>query len=270
MSSIFHRELIKLSETRKPNVINILKSELSMPNTSLAIHIPCPNLDFPRWNFDIAYDYLTALFVGETLAQNCNDIEAHFEGLNTVFFVFNTKNILDIEKFIENLIWLGKGFNDESREINDGLEDEYDDSDDSDYTEFYEEMVDFEAKIESHHLHFPELGDKYMANFIPGMEQVSGDVDLEAIYLNHPERRYGFWKSCASGYLGYDFYVSSWAWIIPHDLNNENIYRNLSIPIKKFGGFLDGIPNLQDAQRITINNLPPIIFNENVALRNLV
>ena len=172
MNSNTPQKIIKLSELRRPNTINSLKNLLSTPDTSLAINVPCPNLDFPRWHIDIAHDYLASLVVGESLAQYCKNIEANFEGLRTVFFTFNTKDIINLEDFITKLIWLDKGFKEDAPDASVDSEDERDDYD-YDYEEFRGEMEDFADKIETLQLNFPELGDKYMANIIPEIGRAS-------------------------------------------------------------------------------------------------
>lgn len=239
-----------------------LETLLSTPERLLVLQVPCPNLVSPHWHIDIADDYLAALLVGETLAQYCNNIEVDFESTDDVSFALTSQDIIDSEKFVDKLVWLGKGFGELSADVIATVDGEFEDGYDDDYAEFQGAMADLSDEIDTRCLHFPELGDKYMANMVIGIEEISGDdEEFETMYLQYPERRHGYWRSCISSYLGYDLYGSIWAWILPHDLDSPKIEQDVATALVRYGGFDEGTPILEAAQLITIGNLPPIVLN---------
>lgn len=232
--------------------------KILLQEQNIYLVVPCPDSVSPHWNIDIANEYLAALYVGESLAQYCPNLNVHLELSRDVLFNFKSSDIIDKDMFTQKLIELSKGFRSDEYQ----RENEYNE-DNNDYDDFLENLADFLDHINEMVLKFPELADKYMANYIVGIEQLSINEDeMEQIYFLYPERRYQFWRSFTSKHLGYDLYVSSRAWIIPHDLNKTAIHRAIAEPLMKFGGFTTGLPTLYDAQWVSMRNMPPIVFNE--------
>lgn len=249
------RFCIELSDLRKHFSTDSLIEALAQCNQEVCITVPCANISGARWNIDIANDYLSALFVGEQIAKFCTDVQVDFSGSSPVSFIFKPENVEDLGK---KIYWLSGGFDEE---LWDG---------DIDYDDVLGEVVDFSEGLESKSLKFPELGDKYLANFIPGFEQIAdGDV-VEKMFMAYPERSFGFWRSFISQKVGYDVYVSTWAWIVLNNINDGNLFQDLSTLLEIYGGFEDGIPSLNgNVTTLSINNLPPVILNDSAIMHFL-
>lgn len=256
MNSIDNTTITSLTEIYNGYDVCKLKETLLAQDGFIDLLVPCPSFDSPRWNIDIANDYLAALYVGETLALFCRSLSVHFKGRVGVSFIFHTKMVFRMDAFVAALVDLSKGFKPDKSESSDDC------GEDFEYEEFRGALMDFVETLDGRHLYFPELGDKYMANYVIGIEQISDGEEMERMYFRYPERRYGFWRSFASSHLGYNLYVSSWAWIIPHNLDSTEIHRSITEPLVKFGGFAVGIPTLYEAQWIAVGNTPPIVIND--------
>ena len=190
-------------------------------------------------NLDWASDYLWALFIGENIAEFCESIVAK-EQSGLIEFVFIPKNLTELTS---KLIWLATPFEEDSEED----------------IEFQEIYHNFAESLETRKLHFPEIADGYLANFMGG-ECDLGDNEVEELHSKYPERRHQFWKSFASNNIGYDFYVSQHSWIIPLEVNAETLLR-------KFGGFENEMPPLEEAEYLSLMNLQPIVFNKTIVVR---
>lgn len=255
MKNLSNTTVISLTDIYQQYDVQKLKEMLIAQAGFVCLLVPCPSFDFPRWNIDIADDYLAALYVGETLAQFCPSLSVQSENRRGLLFVFRVVEVIDIDNFTSAVISLSKGFQpDEVEELNDYGEN-------AEYEEFRRELMDFTETLDERHLALPELGDKYMANYVVGINQVSDGEEMERMYFRYPERRYEFWRSFASTHLSYNLYVSEWAWIILHDLDKVEICRSVTEPLMKFGGFATGLPTLYEAQWISIGNIPPIVIN---------
>jgi hypothetical protein len=99
-------------------------------------------------NLDWASDYLWALFIGENIAEFCESIVAK-EQSGLIEFVFIPKNLTELTS---KLIWLATPFEEDSEED----------------IEFQEIYHDFAESLETRKLHFPEIADGYLANFVGG------------------------------------------------------------------------------------------------------
>lgn len=112
-------------------------------------------------NLDWASDYLWALFIGENIAEFCESIVAK-EQSGLIEFVFIPKNLTELTS---KLIWLATPFEEDSEED----------------IEFQEIYHDFAESLETRKLHFPEIADGYLANFVGG-ECDLGDKEVEELH----------------------------------------------------------------------------------------
>src|SRR6266700_4332568 len=78
---------------------------------------------------------------------------------------------------------------------------------------------------------------------------------IELDTIEHPEYKYMFWRSFLSKEVGFNFYVSSDLWILPVEIDIENL-------LIEHGGFRQGVPDLCEAVPLTMWNLSPIVFNK--------
>jgi hypothetical protein len=213
----------------------------------ITLEVPCTSLGVAQDTIDVADDFLAAMFIGEGIAEFCQNISVkkHWHNrppnpLSILFFIQPG----NIEGLAEKLLELARGFTDEN---------------DIDYEWFIDAKFGFGAEMqETWNARFPELADDYMANSL-----FSSDIPAEAAheeYTQHPEHRYGFWRSFKSKNVGCDFYVSETAWILPHDADIE-------LPLVHAGEFNLGVPDLYEATQVTISNFLPIVFNKNSIVR---
>jgi hypothetical protein len=226
-----------------------LYSTLANAPGYIVLEVPCDSINSSQYPTHIALDYLWALFIGESIASFCKPISFQIDYENmpvTVCFVFQPENLID---FTQNLYLLLPTFEDTSF-----------DELDVNIQEMYEEFVD---SLEEPKLSFPDLGDLYLANFVGGIYYLYEDEEeeereklIEELYIENPEWRYGFWRSFASNNIDYNFYnSSSHGWIVPLSVNIETL-------LKDYGGFINRLPQLEEAKKISSLNLPSITFNK--------
>ncbi len=96
-----------------------------------------------------------------------------------------------------------------------------------------EDLLEFEGEIDRREWRLPDLGDRYYACAVAGRWGLDDD-ELEALYQAHPEQRFGFWRSCASYKFGHPFE--------------------------------EGVPSLQAATRVVIDDAMSIVYNRAVAV----
>ncbi|HEX8320600.1 hypothetical protein [Longimicrobium sp.] len=144
-------------------------------------------------------------------------------------------------------------------ELSIGLSAEQEDEDA--YLSHLEALEEHREEIERDEgeFHCPEIVDDYLANLIHGVypamvadldvERYGPDSDesserfkedeededyeppqafLSRVYEQHPERRYGFWKSANSATLGFPLYVSPDCWIAPRGTDVEALLAQYS------------------------------------------
>jgi hypothetical protein len=206
------------------------------------LEVPCPSIGTANSHLSIAFDYLDALYVGESVAEFCREA-SFFTAWDTyrmaVCFVLHPS---DAERLAEKILWLVPGF--------DGDLDWGDES----YEDVRLSIAEFEDSLEERTLRFPELADDYFANYIGG-EYDLDEEDVEKELRAHPERRYHVWRSCASKNVGYDFFVSPWIWIVPHGPDITSLLRY-------YGGFDEGVPSLGLAEYLATGQSPSIVYNQ--------
>jgi len=241
---------------------NQLFDLLGKADTGIQLAVPCSSIGRTNNPLDIAYDYLKALFVGETLAAYCEeasttdteywDDKLH---LHSVYFTLRPRDVTELAK---TLIFLSHGFinpheylKSQAKGFPEGWlpDDFYEETPES--VRFHDDVAEFEEELEQRALRFPELADSYFANYIHGCEPEGIELDTIA----HPEYKYMFWRSFLSKEVGFNFYVSSDLWILPVEIDIENL-------LIEHGGFRQGVPDLYEAVPLTMGNLSPIVFNK--------
>lgn len=231
------------------STFNQLYSTLVNALEDIVWEVPCKSVNYSQYPQDLAYDYLWALFVGENIASFCQPISFHMDYTNfpvKVCFVFRPKDLIGLTQYLCVIL--------------PAFDDDLDwDELDTELQNMYDKFVD---NIEKIPLYFPELADSYLANFVVGIDYLYEDEEEEErdkliknLYNAHPEWRYGFWRSFASNNVGYDFYISSNAWIVPLNAPVEEL-------LKKYGGFRNNLPSLEAAEQISSLKLDPIVFNK--------
>jgi hypothetical protein len=239
-----------------------LSSILSEADADIRLDVPCESIGRTNNPLDIAYDYLRALFVGETLATYCEEISfrTHWDDelhLHTVYFLLRPRDITELTKA---LVFLSRGYIDSHEYLESqvklyGLPEDwlpgnfFEES--PEFNKFHEDVAEFEAELEIRALRFPELADSYLANYIHGWVPEGVELDTTA----HPEYKYMFWQSFLSRKVGFNFYVSSELWILPLEVDIENL-------LVDYGGFSQGVPDLYEAIPLVMGNLTPVVFNK--------
>lgn len=228
--------------------IRELNAIISTAEEGIRLEVPCPSIGSTQEQMDIADDWLTALFIGETIAEFCEMIvsEQYWSKDSaqpvSVRFFFRPK---DVGKLAERLLELSAEFNGDEEEGSLPL---------------LESLSDFRDGLEQKDLHFPELADNYLANYVVSSHNHLDDEDEEEYYSKYPEHKYLFWRSFASKDVGFDFYVSDRSWILPLDADVE-------VPLVKYGNFEDGVPDLYESTPLLLGNFSPIVFNQTVAVK---
>ena len=221
-----------------------LEAALSLPSGETTLEVPtCAGVSGSH--LPIAEDLLQALFVGESIASLCSSItqsEHYDEGANCLMVGFRLRPD-DASALAKKLKWLSSLYRDEGDESDDNREAE----------EVYEALSSFADSLEELDLRFPELADHYMANHIGGHYDYF-DYGIKEDYSAYPERRYLYWRSFTSKQLGGQLYVSSTAWIVPHDLD-------LTVVLRRYGGYSECVPQLRGAKKLSVPGLPDIVFS---------
>ena len=204
------------------------------------IEIPLSSIGVTNNPIDIASDHAWALFAGEELYKVCSSVKMRFSQDKRLYAIVFSVEPKNIDELAAKLLWLAKGFED--------FEDE----------DFSEAGNDFEASLFGFPVvHFPELADSFMANYLPWVEWQIEDEEKEKLYKENPTWRYHFWKSFASQLFGVDLYCSPYAWIIPSSFDVRLL--------RQFLGWEDFECEIQlnKANAIRINNGPWMIISEN-------
>ncbi|MBW4621212.1 MAG: hypothetical protein KME17_17870 [Cyanosarcina radialis HA8281-LM2] len=194
-------------------------------------------------NLDIADEYFFSLFLGERLYPFCESI-SYLEDSRNITFEICPKQI-------------------KLNELTSFLFDFY-----SEWTiEFENSIDDFKISLKKQKLFFPELADKYMANIIAGIDDVCLDEEeLKSLYSENPEEKFEFWLSFISPHLGYDVYMSSWAWIIPYRSNRGEVPHDLGQALKLYGGVGKDLPMMEKADDFCVGNLPPVVLSNSAIM----
>lgn len=234
---------------------------LGKADAEIVVTVPCWSIGKTNSHLDIAYDYLKALYVGETLIACCEEIsikKVYWDDamhLQNVYFILHIRDVVELAKA---LMYLSPAFKNPREylksEVKGYPEGWFPDDFDEESPEtirFYEDIAKFEENLYQCVLHFPELADSYFANYIHGYESEGIELDTTA----HPEYKYKFWQSFLSQKVGFNFYVSTESWILPLNVDIENL-------LIEQGSFRLGVPDLYEAIPLMMGNLTPIVYNK--------
>lgn len=149
---------------------------------------------------DFSFSYLEAIFLGEKLAPSCvsHEVISTYDHLSRTlgFRMVVSKR----DDWAREAHWICRGL---ALEDPEGIE----------VADCVEETSD---AVYSSKTLFPELGDSCLANLVNGYFSDYPSWH-EELLERFPEWRYRYWKSCWSGTLGFDVFVSASGWIVPPD-----------------------------------------------------
>lgn len=191
---------------------------------------------------DVADDYLEILYAGEKLAGVCEAIKENFVN-GSVHFIFKSGD----KKDLVNVLF----------EVLDVIERADEDS----MFEFIDYKDEFIENLEQKTVLFPEIADAFLANFVNGVRGIEDKNYVKSLYDRFPEWKYGFWHSFTSNELNYEVYVSTYAWIIPHNTNGKKTDGIVKKILRKFAGFEGELPSFYEIQWVSASGLPPIAFH---------
>jgi len=222
-----------------------LLAQLSTASRNIALDVACPSVNelyLPAMQKG-AQEYLLALYVGETIAECCEEIAACAHPKH-VSFVLRPRAS---EELARKLLWLAPALRGPAGEGGvDGA--------------CRRLLKRFASTIGDRVLRFPALGDKYL------------EYDIEPIAVNlslrmpvqqnrkRPEQSYGFWRSCVGNALGVEIYLSPLVWILPR-------HEDLARLLPRFEAFREGIPDLHEAVLLEVKNFFPIVYHRQRAVR---
>ena len=190
-----------------------------------------------------AQEYLLALFVGETIAEYCEEVAAYAHQKH-VSFVLRPR---ESEELARKLLWLAPALRRPAGEDGgDGA--------------FRRLLKKFASTVGDRVLRFPTLGDKYLEYDIAS---IAANLYLRMpVQQNRkrPEQSHGFWRSCVGNALGVALYMSTLVWILPRQ---EDMARLLP----HFEAFREGIPDLHEAVLLEVKNFFPIVYHQHRAVR---
>jgi hypothetical protein len=234
---------------------------LEKVGAEIQVAVPCWSIGRTNIHLDIAHDYLKALYVGETLAACCEEIsikKVYWNDamhLQSIYFTLQSRDVAELAKALK---YLAPGFKNPWEYLKSEVkgypagwfpDDITEESPES--VRFYEDIEEFAEDLEQRASRFPELADSYFANFIHGYESEGIELDTVA----HPEYKYKFWRSFFSQRVGFNFYVSTESWILPLNVDIENL-------LIEQGSFSHGVPDLFEAIPLVMGNLTPIVYNK--------
>lgn len=218
--------------------------------------VPFRHIGNAAWNIDIAWDYLAALFVGETIAPLCHEIYCTIQWIKVGISYGRVQFELypdKVESLAEKLLWLSHQFDNRAEAGEFDVEDLHWEVDDA--------IREFRAELDGLTLRFPDLAERYSANMVPGMPQINDD--LGEYYGEYPERKHDFWRSHYSNIIGAEFYTSTdyiGAYIVPAGVDVDQVLR-------KSDAMSPDAPELRHARLLTGKNLAPAVFNEIVMVQ---
>ncbi len=232
----FPRPIPRVQESPGESDVHLVVSELAQytfdsllarlstvpDNIVLDTAYPSVNELSSPWMKKGAQEYLLALYVGETIAEFCEQIAAYAHRKHVPFVLRPRER----EELARKLLWLAPALHHTAGEQGgDGA--------------FRRLLKKFASTVGDRVLRLPALGDKYLEY---DMESIAARLCLGMAIQpdrKHPERSYGFWRSCVGNTLGVALYMSLLVWILPR---HEDMARLL-----QYEYFQEGIPDLYEA-----------------------
>lgn len=94
-----------------------------------------------------------------------------------------------------------------------------------------EAAVEVESSLTQYpKIHFPALGDSFLANYVNSLETHFEGQELEDIYRQHPTWRFGVWRSFFSLACDADLFASTDSWIVPRGFELCPAYHYAAAP----------------------------------------
>ncbi len=222
-----------------------LLAQLSTAPGNIALDIACPSVNelYLSAMQKGAQEYLLALYVGETIAEYCEEIAAYAHHKH-VSFVLRPRESKELAR---KRLWLAPALRGSAGEGGaDGA--------------FRRLLKRFASTLEDRVLRFPILGDKYLEYEIAPIEASLSLGTPVQQSRKRPEQSHGFWRSCVGNALGVEIYMSPLVWILPR-------YEDLARLLPHFEAFREGIPDLHEAILLEVKNFFPIAFHRHSAVR---
>lgn len=224
---------------------DLLLARLSTAPGNIVLDIACPSANelTSPWMERGAQEYLLALYVGETIAECCEQIAAYAHRKH-VSFVLRPR---ESEELARKLLWLAPALHHTAgAQGSDGA--------------FRRLLKKFASTVGDRALRFPALGDKYLEY---DMDSIARLLCLGIAIppdRKRPERSYGFWRSGVGNTLGVALYLSQLVWILPR---HEEMARLLL----QYETFQEGLPHLYEATLLEVKDFFPIVYHRHRAVR---
>jgi hypothetical protein len=179
-------------------------------NKTPLVCLEVPMLASAQDPYDYAIDNLQVLFVGETLAPFTTKAVCRKRFEPPEAYADFEMCVSNVGEWAEWVVMIARAMRDC----------EYD-------FDFHGSCTELEEEIFDRDLRFPELADDYLANCLHGCFEDDPEF-LESLYKRFPPLREGFWRSFFSHRLGYDLYVSEYAWFVPSNIDFDALLREHS------------------------------------------
>ena len=181
----------------------------------IKVPIPCS-----RTMLDVAYSYLYASYILETLANNFDHSNITCFSQNEInfsygIFVENYEEKELAHHIVEFYSMLGYG---------PCLNDEDEDEDEDEYFNLIEKISDYESNLSLKKLHFPDVIDLYFANLINGGLNEDDDEYFTKVSSENPEYKYGYWIGARYLNKADKVLYSRNCWIVSNLINIEKLF----------------------------------------------
>ena len=177
--------------------------------TNYVLEIPLSSIGITNDPVDIASDHAWALYCGELLVPASERITAEIVDTSrhvSVHFEFVPQDIDSCQAVLRTI---GLLFSEEdSQDILDAR---------TPANDFETELLDYPR------VHFPELADAFLANYVHGIEAHLDEQQVRELYRSFPTWEYGFWRSFFSQAAGTDLYASTHSWVIPRQFDLQRL-----------------------------------------------
>lgn len=201
---------IIISDLYEMSVEEVL--EIIDNRTSLIIEVPIPEITGSDSHLNIAYGYLDIALISEKLSDVSEKISYQYKCFESGYSVFTVLFNIEVANFVklaDVLKWIAEGRKGEN----------------PDYDEAFDEIpIDDKEFL----LKFPEIIDDFFVNYIGGYYDID-DESLVAEFQYYPERKYWFWRSLYSNYIGVDLYLSQNCWIMRQEGDLDRVLKEYGL-----------------------------------------
>lgn len=190
-------------------------NQIIRDNEIIEIRLPLEQLLYTRQHIDLVLEYLQISYCAESIGNLTQVEEADTvrdRGYRKYFKMIIKP--LKVNELIEFVYYAVGSLNGEIE------------GEEIDTSGWFEDIETYEDSLSDRTFHFPEFIDSYYANLIHGV--YSEYKPKRSLYKKYPERAFGYWKSAASNSIGYTFYVSPEAWLVPKQADFKKILKYYS------------------------------------------